>query len=598
VKINRIYTNKDEVFRPIKFNPGFNVVFAQVKNPLSRTASSHNLGKTFLISVIDYALLATPKGKNPLRARPDVFNGFIFFIEVETNDGKYLTVRRPYGSKKNNVSIMVSDKTCEDLSDLDNGQWTYASLSLAKAKQIVDGAVGIDVLKVKGIGYRKLLTYFLRRQKDYIDVFRTSNFQRSRDAEWRPYVAHILGFDYELLAKKYKAKEDVEQLESRIKDEETDGRSSAQYGKVLSTLQNEETEVAELEGELDKFSFSGIESDISQQLVHGIERKISTLNTRRYKTELEIDQIDLATDTRFELSLESVVSIYAEIKLELPELLVRSYEELAEFQRQLTEGRHGRLVEARKKLRKDIATIEEELDELDARRQSAIDSLREKETFVKFVKSQRRVAERKERILDLKQELISLDAIEGLRLNLARKRSEAEALDSEVRKMTYEEPERFLQAKRLFSRHFRAIMASRAILYASINQSGNLMLDVRTIDSRDSGLDTSESEGTSFMKMLCVCYDLAILESYAEESFYRFVYHDGVFEGLDNRKKVSLLAMARELAGKGLQYILTVIDADLPRNTDDNKLFFSEDDIVLALDDSGDSGRLFQMPVF
>ena len=39
---------------------------------------------------------------------------------------------------------------------------------------------------------------------------------------------------------------------------------------------------------------------------------------------------------------------------------------------------------------------------------------------------------------------------------------------------------------------------------------------------------TSEGKGTSYKKMLCAAFDMAVLETYADKSFYRFVYHDGI----------------------------------------------------------------------
>ena len=98
---------------------------------------------------------------------------------------------------------------------------------------------------------------------------------------------------------------------------------------------------------------------------------------------------------------------------------------------------------------------------------------------------------------------------------------------------------------------------------------------------------------------MCACFDLALLSSHSDHCFYRFVYHDGIFEGLDNRKKVALLNLVRELSNEeNIQYILTVIDTDLPRDEEDNKLLFKDEDIVRELHDRGRSGRLFRMPKF
>ena len=86
----------------------------------------------------------------------------------------------------------------------------------------------------------------------------------------------------------------------------------------------------------------------------------------------------------------------------------------------------------------------------------------------------------------------------------------------------------------------------------------------------------------------------APLTSDIDEKFPRFVYHDGVFESLDDRKKENLLEVIRQYADLGLQPVITLIDSDLPARTDDEVVFF-EDEIVLTLHDENEQGRLFKM---
>jgi uncharacterized protein YydD (DUF2326 family) len=93
-----------------------------------------------------------------------------------------------------------------------------------------------------------------------------------------------------------------------------------------------------------------------------------------------------------------------------------------------------------------------------------------------------------------------------------------------------------------------------------------------------------------------MAFDLAVLITYSRRSFYRFVYHDGALEGLDDRKKINFLNMVRGICGENdLQYILTVIDSDIPRDEMDNIAVFPDEEVVLRLHDRDDSGRLFGM---
>ena len=68
---------------------------------------------------------------------------------------------------------------------------------------------------------------------------------------------------------------------------------------------------------------------------------------------------------------------------------------------------------------------------------------------------------------------------------------------------------------------------------------------------------------------------------------------------LDNRKKINLLEIIRETCTDfGIQYILTLIDPDLPRDEQDQRIEFDESEIVRELHDDGEDGRLFRMLAF
>ena len=62
------------------------------------------------------------------------------------------------------------------------------------------------------------------------------------------------------------------------------------------------------------------------------------------------------------------------------------------------------------------------------------------------------------------------------------------------------------------------------------------------------------------------------LKTYEDAPFFHFVFHDGVLEALDNRKKIVLLDIVREQTkNKKTQYIMTLIDSDIPRDAEGNR---------------------------
>lgn len=66
-------------------------------------------------------------------------------------------------------------------------------------------------------------------------------------------------------------------------------------------------------------------------------------------------------------------------------------------------------------------------------------------------------------------------------------------------------------------------------------------------------------------------------------------------EGLDNRIKLRLLEVTQRICQEyNLQYILTIIDSDIPHEKEDNTMMFPTNAVCLELNDKDDNGKLFE----
>jgi uncharacterized protein YydD (DUF2326 family) len=164
-------------------------------------------------------------------------------------------------------------------------------------------------------------------------------------------------------------------------------------------------------------------------------------------------------------------------------------------------------------------------------------------------------------------------------------------IEEDVEKQNADQGSLFAIIRLFFSEIVNDVIDRMALLSVSPNQFGHLEFKAEILD--EAGNATSADMGHTYRKLLCIAFDLAVLRAYASEKFPYFVYHDGVFESLDDRKKENLLAVIRQYADFGLQPIITLIDSDLPTRTED-KPVFSDEEIVLTLHDESDQGRLFK----
>ena len=148
------------------------------------------------------------------------------------------------------------------------------------------------------------------------------------------------------------------------------------------------------------------------------------------------------------------------------------------------------------------------------------------------------------------------------------------------------------EINKIFNQIVTEVTDTNAII--SIKQNVDSNVEFAADYQTTAHITTSEADGTSYKKLLCVAFDLALLISYSSHSFYKFVYHDGVLEGLDDRVKQRLITTTQRICSEyGLQYILSLIDSDIPQNIEAPNLEFPMDTICLDLNDIDDSGKLF-----
>lgn len=589
MKLSKLYCNKD--FNTVLFNEEFNVVLGEITKPDDSTKDSHNLGKTTLIYLIDFLLLKTLIKDHFLYENLNKFKDHIFFLEILLNDGTYLTVRR---SVLNSTKISFKKHPTKDQDYTNLLEWDILNLPLKKAKETLNSILNFDVLK--NYSYRESVSYFLRTQDDYLDVFQLSKFNRSEHSAWKPLLFEILGFDSRNVNKKYEIDKEIDNVKNAIAIIQKNSSSSPEeIDKIKGLIQIKEVEKSEYEAQIDKFDFYKAEFNINNELVYKIERDISKFNSLRYKLEYELKKIETSLDRSPKFNLSNIQKLFEEVKVAFPDQLTKDYKDLENFNNELYKERSDHLLKRKEDVISELKEINLKLKEYNSSRETALQFLNENDTFDKYKTYQNDKIKVEAELLRLKDKLKNVNEITSLNeviVDLNRKREDlVKTIKSQVND---EQNDTYSFIRQTFYSIVKEILSSPAIISITFNKEGNIEYSAN-IQNEDETERTAKGKGTSYRKFLCMAFDLSILIAYSKFSYYKFVYHDGAFEGLDDRKKINLIKLIREICqNNGIQYILTTLANDLPRNGDDEIINFKEDEIVLKLSDIGDEGRLFK----
>ena len=311
-------------------------------------------------------------------------------------------------------------------------------------------------------------------------------------------------------------------------------------------------------------------------------------NRKKILASLEEDQILFDPDEAQRLFEEAGVLFKGQVK--------KDFQQLIAFNRAITEERRSYLQEERTEVEAELKRVNTELGSLGKKRSDMLSFLSGTDIFGKYKQVSDDMVTLRADITSLERQRGFLHRLQELRTDirtLTEERGHLQTqIEADVEKRNSDPHSLFSTIRIFFSEIVEEVIDRKALLSVSPNKEGHLEFRAEILD--ESGNATSADRGHTYRKLLCIAFDLAVLRAHLDDKFPRFVYHDGVFESLDDRKKENLLTVVRRYAELGLQSVITLIDSDLPDRPSGEPVF-ATDEIILTLHDEGDQGRLFKM---
>jgi uncharacterized protein YydD (DUF2326 family) len=602
MQLSRIYSNRPDMFEPIDFNHGqdadlLNVILGDVRHPKDHKRDSHNLGKTTLLNLIDFLMLKGASSDLFLVKHRDHFAGFVFFIEITLNGGGFATVRRS-ADNPSRIGLTRHRQGGRDYVNSPDDAWDHPDMSHEDAVALLDGWLDLQVLKP--YDYRKGITYFLRAQGDFQDELQLKKFQQGKDLYWKPFVAHLFGLDQEPIRRKYQLDDEIKKLKERKAELQAKVQfSENDLPELAARISVIEQQVNTLEEQLDAFRFDAEEHRIMRELVNGIEIETAELNERLYNIRYDIQQIDVAFEHKDKFDLREVDTIFEECNVHFPDQLKKQYADLVAFNKKVTQERNTALRARRKALEEEQQQLSARKKELDETRAAQLRVLRNTDTFDKFKALQNDLTKQRAHLVYLQEQRKQLEQVAEMARQIGKSDRERGRTVDDIKAMVSKPSPVFKKFTRIFNDYCRRVLNQDGMFCFYVNANNNFDYKIGLSLTGQTNKPSSQGEGTSYKKLVCALFDLALLKVYEDAPFFHFVYHDGILEGLDDRKKRKLLEVIREqIASRKTQYIMTLIASDLPRDARGEIIYFQDREIVLQLHDEGVEGRLFKMERF
>ena len=587
MKISKIYANKS--FKNVSFNEtGLNVIIGKISDRENTDLDSHNIGKSLLLEVIDFLLLKKVSNKDKyFLTKYQIFEECVFFAEIKLNSGQYLIVRRATATNTK-ISFKINDFKLDDfITDFEG--WDEENIAIDKARKLLNTYINYDILP--SWTYRKAINYFMRYQNDYIDVFKLSKFQGVHK-DWKPMVFDLLGFDGKLIDEKLSLEEEFEEQKALLKTLETENKvSSEDEDKVVGLIEIKQNEFDTLSDEVDKFNFYEKDNAEKEKLINDIESQIKYANTEHYNIKYEINKIENSLTTGIDLiNIDDINELYKEVEIFFPDALLEEYEKVVNFNKEITSERNQYLSENLATLKQELIEVETQLKKLENEKSVIFTDITEKTTYDKFKKYQKELAKAEADIIILQNKLTSINKMSSIQEKINRLDADIKLKVAELKKEILKQKHKHI--RKLFNEFTMKVLNTPAILSVKPNKSNNIEFEAE-YQNQEELITTDLARGNTYKKILCAAFDTALLQFYSQNSFYKFVYHDGVLDSLDIRKKEKYIEYVREMANQNnIQYILTVIESETYDLRSEYK--FTKDEVRLVLSDESCGEKLFE----
>lgn len=564
MKLISLKANKSS-FHPINFKNGINIVVGKQAIPsCENDGNTYNgVGKSLILHLVHFCL-----GSNKIDSFEQKIPDWEFTLRFE-HDGKVYFVTR--GTVNQNKINFCGEK-------LSVGELRKKLLNIC-----------FDISDTpKMMTWNTLFSRFARR---YRLCYSTFDSFTPKESDYSKLLnnCYLLGIDIDLIVRK----KELRDRQTAIKNTETALKKDPLFKQYYIGNHDAEIDSIDLEIRIENLKKQISDFKVSNDY-HKLEEEADEksyqkkiLENKRVVINNHIKNIEIALQETSKVEEEKLISVYEAAKIEIPEMVKKSLEEVRIFHDSLISNRNTRLRRDLNKYRRDIKSIDEEVATLGKRMDELLSYLNSHgalEEYIALTKELSSVQNEFDRIQEY-QKILKAYKDEKMNIKVAMlsdDKDTEEYLEDEKELLSVLKSTFYSYAKRFYPQKRSGLIIN--------NNSGENMLRY----SLDARIEDDSSDGVNEVRMFC--FDLLLLMT--KKSNMRFLAHDSrLFANMDPRQRETLFRLVYENCNnEDMQYFCTINEDAL---SSFNQLMSKEDyhkivsdNIILELNDDSPQSKL------
>jgi uncharacterized protein YydD (DUF2326 family) len=552
--IRAIRANK-ATFRPVTFEPGFNVVLADKTDKSSQKDSRNGAGKSLLVEIIHFCL----GGSVGTSLKKKELHDWRFTLDLRLGAKDISVTRGLDHPNRVEVTGEIKSVPTDFLLPIAGGSFQMKSSEWSRyLGAAVFGLPPDDKPQPFTPRFRSLFPFFARSGRDaFSSAFRHHRQTKVGEQQISNSFLLGLGWDYARQWQLLREKSALLKVYKQASEAGVAQLVSGSLGELEAERVRLEQSAKRTEDNLRAFKvhpeYDRIEEQASAltRLIHGLANQNVTDGRLLEHYRRSITEGGGPADA--DQSSKTLEEAYREAGVVLPDLVKKRLEDVKQFHHALVRGRREFLSTEAERLEREVTKRKQEIVELDGRRA----------TFMQVLETHGALAEYN-RLQALRQDAQNKLAEVGRRIKqlkeLDQGRSQIKIELETLRQTTQQDLEDRSSAKE------KAISLFNANSEALYEAPGNLIIEVRK-NGYYFDVEIQRTGATGIENMKVFCYDLTLTQLWTEQPNHPgLLLHDSpMFDGVDERQKAAAWARAKDESERlGFQYICMVNTDDIP----------------------------------
>ncbi len=561
-------------FKTVRFNrTGLSLIVGKHTDKQAKDIQStyNGVGKSLVVALLHYCL-----GANKNEQFETHLDGWDFTLIFEHGDGdESHTITRTVGA--------------------DEMHFDGEAMSLTAYKRALT-ELGVFAIPpdTPGISFRSLISYFLRPSRS---AYLTPEQAAPKATPYYRllYTSFLLGLDYGRVIEKHDAKKKLDEqvaLAKKYKDDKELREFYLGEKNAEMELASLRERIASLRDNLAGFTVAKDYGDRQTQ-ANELHTKIMDASNEEAILDAKLADIDLALNTRPDVTPDRVKKLYAEAKVTLPDAVTKRLTEVEQFQERLRANRLRRLeverkaaLAARQDWQKKRAGWQAELDGL-------LQYLKAHKALDEYTENNRYLAELLAKAKRIEDYLALLNKYTTEAQRVRAQMGQATVQTTEYLKTVKPHLDKLMDTFRGFAREFYGDKPAGLVVQNNDGEN-QVRFDI------DARIEHDAADGINDVRIFC--FDLLVL-TLRERHAVDFLFHDSrLFADMDWHQRLTLFRLAQRVCQeKGLQYIASINEDHInstrdAAGVDFDRLFVASRVLELTPSPNG-SGKLLGVQV-